>query len=143
MFETLGTPASPSVTLTPNSTARIEEEIKAWAEIPANEIDTHMRTIKGFPVLDEFSLAFSQRLTMPLHFEVFRRCAPHKPHEGNVEGWFSTVKGLSQPSSHPEWTTTLARVAINNRTYKPPSKLLWRMYVKEYQTQKAPKEQEE
>ena len=101
------------------------------------------RPRKGHTVLNECSLAFAHRHSLPLHFEVFRRCAPHMPHEGNVEGWFSTTKGLAQPSSHPDWTATLAHVSINNRVHRPPRQLLWRMYVEQYRSHRAPKEDEQ
>ena len=122
--------------------ARIEAEIQAWAAICNAELQKHVQQVKGQTVLNEFSLAFAHRHSLPLHFEVFRRCAPHMPHEGNIEGWFSTTKGLAQPSSHPDWTSTLARVSINNRVHKPPRQLLWRMHVEQYRSQKAPKEDE-
>ena len=110
----------------------IKQEIAVWSNISQYEIKQHVVQVKGYPVLDEFAVAFQYRKTCPLHFEVFRRCAPHKPHEGNVEGWFSTVKGLSQPSSNPSWTAKLARVAINNRVQVAKPRALWVDYQKKY-----------
>ena len=78
--------------------------------------------------LDEFSLAFSCKGKLPLHFTVFRQVCVDKGHEGNIEAWFSAIKSLSTPNSHPNTPAKFASIAINKQVFEPDASAIKRKY---------------
>lgn len=105
----------------------VTNERESWKHMPR---ETFKKYEESDSLLNEFQMMWELREQFSLHFIVFKQCAVHLAHEGNVESIFSSAGRLADPNMDPRTLQLLVRIHFNMKSYMPPVKDIRERYYR-------------
>lgn len=110
---------------------RVRTEIVTWQELPAEIMKRH---VGNNGLINEYSLMYDIRDSVPLHYKLFKQVASHRGNEANAENTFSLSGSLSNTNTHtqPGFLSTLVKINKNKALYNPKLKAVLGAYKTKY-----------